>query len=147
MAVVFCGHRSGQLLMPVSASDARELVLLPERVAFTVTAEAKAPLRLSRWYRAGVQLLVEATGRWPTTEVAHREISIRAGFFESFVLSTDGDVRYTAVSTAGWGLVEWRTFLDAALPVMLEYAGETHAQFRNRVDRFFGITLKEAWES
>ena len=145
--VDFVGQRKGHLILPLSDSDAAELLRIPERRAFTVSISPGAvPLKLQRWYRAGVQLLVEATGRWPNRDVAHREIIIRAGFFESFVISTNGNVRYTPASTAGWGLVEWREFIDRALPILLEFAGESRADFRARVDRFFGIKFKEAYE-
>jgi len=142
-----CVQRRGLALLPVSRSDEIEIGRLPERRVFSITANPAAPPKVSRWYRAGVQLLVEATGRWANREIAHREIMFKAGYFESFVISTDGTHRVTPISTAGWGAVEWQEFLNHALPVMLQFAGETQAQFRDRVDRFFGIKLKEAWES
>jgi hypothetical protein len=58
-------------------------MLLPERRLITITADAKAPLKLKRWFFAMLQLLCEATGRWPTPEIARKEIMIRTGFFES----------------------------------------------------------------
>lgn len=143
--VDFCAQRRGPSLIPVTASDEQEILRIPERRVINVTVSVPAPPKIARWYRAGVQLLVEATGRWPNRDLAHAEIMMKAGFFESFVISTHGDVRYTPKSTAGWGLVEWREYLDKALPVMLVYAGETRAQFRDRVDRFFGIKFQEAW--
>lgn len=144
--VDFCVQRRGGALLPISASDNVELLRIPERRVVSIATQSAPPGKLPRWYRAGVQLLVEATGRWPNREIAHREIMMKAGFFESFVISTAGDVRYTPQSTSGWGLIEWREFLDRAIPVMLEFSGETRAEFRDRVDRFFGIRLKEAWE-
>jgi hypothetical protein len=46
-----------------------------------------------------------------------------------------------------WGLLEWRAFLDVAVPFVIEnYVGESRATFRNRVDAFLGIKFKEAWE-
>lgn len=144
--VDFAGYRRGSLILPASASDEREIERLKPNVVMMFSASPKVPGKIPRWYRAGVQLLVEATGRWPNREIAHREIMIKAGFFESITISAT-DYRVNPVSTAEWDAVAWREFLDRALPVMLEYAGETHAQYRNRVDRFFGITLREAWES
>lgn len=142
--VDLCMQRKGEAFVCVSSSDRMEILRLPERRVFSVSATLPAPPKIQRWYRAGVQLLVEATGRWPNREIAHREIMMRAGYFESFVISTSGDTRYTPASTAGWQYVEWREFIDRTLPILLEFAGESRADFRNRVDRFFGISLKEA---
>lgn len=124
----------------------RDLLLLPERRVISIEVHPKAPAKIARWYRAGVDILVEATGRWPNRDIAHKEIMIESGYIESFVISTNGDARISAVSQAGWDLIEWRQFLDRAMPVMLKFAGESRAQFRDRVDRFFGIKFKEAWE-
>lgn len=145
--VEFCVQRQGQALLPVSASDRTALMLLPERRLITITAEPRAPTKLKRWFFAMLQLLCEATGRWPSTEVARKEIMIRTGFFESMVISGDGSTRFTPQSVADWGLIEWRAFLDAAVPFVIEnYVGESRANFRNRVDAFLGIKYKEAWE-
>lgn len=142
----FCVYRRGSLLVPVSASDEVEIARLPERRVFSVQTNPIVPAKLPRWYRAGVQLLVEATGQWPNRETADRQITIRAGYFESIVITIGGDTRFNPQSKAGWGAVQWREFVDRAIPVMMEYAGETKAQYRDRVDRFFGIKLREAWE-
>lgn len=140
-------QRRGSLLLPVSASDEMELLRLPERRFLTIEANAKAPLKLKRWYFAMLQLLVEATGRWPTKEIAHRELMIAAGFFDSVVISGDGSTRFTPQSVSGWEFLEWRAYLDRLLPIVISrYVGETPAQFRNRVDAFLGIKLREAWE-
>jgi hypothetical protein len=148
MSVELYLQRRGSLLVPVSAADEIEIQRLPERRVFTGVVDAKAPLRLKRWYRAMVHLLCEATGRWPSQEIAHRELLMRAGFFESFVISADGKTtRYTPASTVDWGLVEWRSYLDVVIPIIIrDYVGETRAEFRDRVDRFLGIKYKEAWE-
>lgn len=145
--VDFTGYRRGSVILPVSASDEREILRLPQNVAMQLNVSPRVPGKIPRWYRAGVQLLVEATGRWPNREIAHREIMFTAGYIDSFVINERGEYRATMQSTAGWDHVQWREFLDAALPVMLKFAGETRAQYRNRVDRFFGISLREAWES
>lgn len=138
-------QRRGDALVPVSEADRQVLILLPERRFITISAEPKAPLKLQRWFHAMLALLVEATGRWPTVAIAKREILIRTGFFSSMVISTNGDSRITPESTAEWGLVEWRLFLDRALPFIVEnYVGETRAQFRDRVDAFVGIKYKDA---
>lgn len=139
--------RRGGLIWPATPSDEIEVQRLPANRVITGNFDPIAPPILGRWYRAGVQLLVEATGRWPNREVAHREFMIKAGMFESMVLNDAGDYRITPASTRGWNAIEWRDFLTAVLPHMLEVAGETQAQFRDRVDRFFGIKFKEAWES
>lgn len=144
--VTFCAQRRGNIIIPASESDYREMIRLPERMVFSLESNPRAPLKLTRWYWAALQLLVEATGRWPNKDVANREISIQAGYVESIVINTGGDYRVSAISKSGWGLVEWREFIDAAVPVMLRFVGETRAQFRDRVDRFFGIKFKEAWE-
>lgn len=140
-------QRRGKLLVPVSAVDEVEIMRLPERRVLTGSIDAVAPVRLKRWYRAMVHLLCEATGRWPNQEVAHKELLMKAGFFESFVISTNGDTRYKPQSTAGWGLMEWRNYLDVVIPIVIrDYVGETRAEFRDRVDRFLGIKYREAWE-
>lgn len=144
--VTFCAQRKGNILLPVSEPDFREMARIPERRVFSFETNPKVPLKLSRWYWAALALLVEATGRWPTKEIANKEITIQAGYVESIVINTGGDYRISAVSKSEWGLIDWREFLDAAIPVMLQFAGETRAQFRDRVDRFFGIKLREAWE-
>lgn len=112
----------------------------------SVKAHPDVPPKIARWYRAGVQLLVEATGRWPNREAAHFEIMIRSKRVESFVINDDGETRYNAMSTLDWGYTEWREYLDDAIPIMMTYAGESRAQFRDRVDKFFGMKLREAWE-
>lgn len=120
-------------------------MLLPERRLITITAEPRAPAKLKRWFFAMLQLLCEATGRWPTPEIARKEIMIRTGFFESMVIAGDGSTRFSAQSISGWGLIEWRAFLDVAVPYVIEhYVGESRASFRNRVDAFLGIKLSEA---
>lgn len=140
-------QRRGDALVPVSEADRQVLILLPERRFITIDAEPRAPERLKRWFFALLQLLVEATGRWPTPEIARREIMTRTGFFSSMVINTNGDARITPLSMTGWGYVEWRQFLDVALPFIIEnYVGETRAQFRDRVDAFVGIKYREAWE-
>lgn len=144
--VSFCVQRRDSILVPITPSDEIELRLLPLRRVFSVEIHPKAPLKLSRWYRAGLQLLTEATGRWASADLAHREIMFKSGYVDQVTVSTGGDVRITPISQAGWDLVEWRIFLDHAMPIMLEFAGETRAQFRDRVDRFFGLKYKEVWE-
>lgn len=119
---------------------------LPERVVMAVEIRPKVPAKLPRWYRAAVQLLVEATGHWPNREQAHQQLMIEAGFFSSLIIFADGSTKFNAQSTADWSAVEWREYIDRILPKMMEIAGESRAQFRDRVDRFFGITLKQAWE-
>lgn len=148
MSIDFCVVRRGAYLAPVSASDEREILRLPERRVITVQAEPRAPDKLKRWYRAMVQLLQEATDRWPNREVAHKELMIRAGFFESFVISADGQMtKFRPQSTGDWDLVQWREYLDRVIPIIIsDYVGETRAEFRDRVDRFLGIKFKEAWE-
>lgn len=141
--VDFCIQRKGAALFPVSEPDMRDLLLIPERRVYSIEVHPKAPPKIARWYRAGVDLLVEATGRWPDRSVAHREIMWRTGYIESFVISTNGDTRITAASQQGWDFIDWQRFLLAAMPVMMEFAGESRAQFRDRVDRFFGIKLQE----
>ena len=146
MATIYV-KRQGSILLPISASDDVEMLRLPERRIITIEADARAPLKMKRWFHAMVQLLCEATGRWPTPAEAKKEILIRTGFFESFVIDADGSTRYSAQSTADWQYLEWRAFLDKAVPFVVEnYVGETRAQFRNRVDAFLGVKLKEAWE-
>lgn len=95
-----------------------------------------------------VQLLAEATGKWPDRDAAHNELMIRSGFFDSFILDNAGNLqRFRAQSTADWDIVKWRAYLDAVIPLIIrDYVGETRAEFRDRVDRFLGIKLKEAWE-
>lgn len=140
-------QRRGKFLLPISAVDEIEILKLPERRVLTASVDAAAPIRLKRWYRAMVHLLCEATGRWPNQEVAHRELMMKAGFFSSFVISTNGDTRYTPQSTAEWGLTEWRNYLDVVLPIVIrDHVGETRAEFRDRVDHFLGVRYKEAWE-
>lgn len=140
-------QRQGRVLLPLAASDERDVLLLPERRILTVEANAKAPLRLKRWFHAMLHLLVEATGKWPTVAAAKEELLVRTGFFESIVIGADGTTRFSAQSTRDWQLVEWRQFLDVAVPYVVEhYVGETRAQFRDRVDAFLGIKYKEAWE-
>lgn len=123
-----------------------EMVRLPERRIITLQASVKVPPKIPRWYRAAVQLLTEATGRWPNREIAHKEIMIAAGFFETITIGADGKTKLMPQSTAEWGLVEWRNFLDAAMPVLVNLAGETPAKYRDRVDGFLGLKLKEALE-
>lgn len=143
--IEFCVQRRGQRLEPLSASDRAEMVLLPERRIITITAAPKAPLKLQRWFHAMLQLLVEATGLWGDVRAAKRDILIRTGFFESVVINGDGSTRFNPQSTAEWGLIEWRAFLDRAVPFVIEnYVGESRANFRNRVDAFLGIKLAEA---
>lgn len=144
--VEFCVQRKGSILLPISGSDERELWRLPERRVFSIEAHPKAPLKLSRWYRAGVQLLVESTGRWPNAEIAHKEIMMQAKYFEAVVVSMDGKTDWRPSSQMGWDLVQWQEFLNAAVPIMLDIAGESQAKFRDRVDKFFGLKLKEIWE-
>lgn len=139
-------QRRGSVLVPISASDDVEIKRLPERRLLTAEINGKTPMKIQRWYRAAVQLLTEATGRWPNRDIAHNEIMIRAGYFESMTISTDGTTRYFAASTREWGLVEWREAMDRLIPVLIMFAGETPAQYRNRVDAFLGIKLKEAME-
>lgn len=146
--VEFYVQRRGHLLLPLNASDRMAMDALPERRLITVNADTVAPPKLKRWFFAMLQLLVEATGRWPTVEMARREIMVRTGFFDSIVISGDGTTRFTPQSMAGWQAVEWRAFLDVAIPYIIEhYAGGTRAQFRDKVDAFLGIKLKEAWET
>jgi hypothetical protein len=145
--VEFCVQRRGGILVPLSSADMADMTRLPERRIITLDADVKAPAKLKRWYWALCSLLVEATGRWASKEIAHREFMFQAGMIESIVISTNGDYRITPISTAGWEFVEWREYLDRLLPIVAEkYAGETQARFRNRVDAFLGIRLKEAWE-
>lgn len=145
MAVELYVSRRGLSFLPASASDEAEFIRLPERRALAVTVSPRVPPKLPRWYRAMVQLLVEATGRWPNREIAHKELMIKAGFFETVVLNANGDVRFAAQSTAEWDLVQWRSYIDTVLPLIIrDYAGSTQAQFRDRVDRFLGIKLNEA---
>lgn len=123
------------------------MLLLPVRRLITVTATTKTPAKLRRWYFALCSLLVEATGRWPTKEIAHKEFMFLAGMVESIVISTNGDYRTTPVSTAAWDYSDWRAYLDRLMPIILErFVGESRAAFRNRVDAFVGIKFKEAWE-
>lgn len=138
--------RRGVQLHVATAHDAAQILRLPSNRIIAVTANPLAPPKMQRWYRGAVHLLVEATGRWANQEIADREIMIKAGFFDSFVISTGGDHRFSPQSKTGWGYVEWRSYLDAALPVMIEFAGTTRAQYRDRVDVYLGIKLKEAWE-
>lgn len=138
--------RRGVQLHVATAHDASQILRLPPNRIIAVTADPKAPLKMQRWYRGAVHLLVEATGRWANQEIADREIMIKAGFFDSFVISNAGDHRFSPQSKSGWGYVEWRGYIDAALPVMIEFAGTTRAQYRDRVDSYLGIKLKEAWE-
>lgn len=141
-------QRQGHVLLPISASDERELILLPERRIITLEANAKAPLRLRRWYWAMLQLLVEATGNWPTKQAAHEALLIRCGYFESVVINGDGTTRFTAQSVVEWQFLEWRAYIDVLMPIIsANYIGETPAKFRDRVDRFLGIKMKEAWQS
>ena len=141
-------QRRGHLLLPLSASDKLSMEALPERRLLTIEGDAKAPEKLKRWFFAMLQLLVEATGRWPTPEEARREIMVKVGYFDSIVISGDGSTRFTPRSMAGWQASDWRAFLDVAIPYIIEnYAGETRAKFRDRVDAFLGIKLKEAWET
>lgn len=143
--VDFCVQRKGSTLLPISESDQVELFRLPERRVFSIEAHPRAPLKLQRWYRAALQILVEATGRWPSADVANREITIEAGYLESFVISpATGEYRITAESKSGWDLIQWSEFLMRAMPIMLKFADETPAKFRHRVDKFFGISLQEA---
>ncbi len=145
--VEFYVQLRGRLLLPLSASDLEEMERLPERRILRVDADAKAPLKLKRWFFAMMQLLCEATGRWPTPEHARRELMVRTGYFESIVIAGDGSTRFNPQSMADWKASDWRTFLDRAIPYIIEhYAGETRAQFRDRVDAFLGIKLKDAWE-
>lgn len=143
----FCIVRRDAQISVASAYDAAQLLRIPANRVIAVTANPKPPPKLPRWYWAMVDILVQATGRWPTKDAADRELMIRNGFFESFVISTDGDTRFTPLSKREWGAAEWREYLDKVIPYIIEHhVGETRAQFRDRVDRFLGIKLKEAWE-
>lgn len=145
--VEFCVQRLGGVLEPLSAADRSVMMLLPQRRILTITAEPRAPLKLQRWFHAMLALLVEATDRWGDVRSAKREILIRTGFFESIVINGNGDTRFNPQSTAEWGLLEWRAFLDRAVPFVIEnYVGETKGSFRARVDAFLGIKFREAWE-
>lgn len=146
MAEIYVQRRGG-ILLPVSAPDEQAIKLLPERRILTADIDANAPLRLKRWYFAMVSLLVEATGRWPDKETADKELMILAGMFESVVIHGDGTTRFTPQSKSQWGFLQWRAYLDRLIPIIVErFVGETPAKFRNRVDAFLGIKLKEAWE-
>lgn len=143
--VEFCVQRQEGILLPISASDRAELMLLPEKRFITITANPQASLRLRRWFHAMLQLLVEATGLWPNVEMAKRQLLVKCGFFDSLVISNDGSTRFTPQSTTEWGNAEWRAFLDVAVPYVIEhYVGESRANFRDRVDAFVGIRYKEA---
>lgn len=140
-------YRKGEVLIPASASDRMEIARLPQMKMGTAAIHMRPSKKLPRWYRAMVQLLTEATGRWPNRELAHKELMVRSGFFESFVINGSGDARITPMSTAEWDAVQWRAYLDVCIPLILrEYVGGTRAEFRDRVDAFLGIKLREAWE-
>lgn len=137
--------RRGYQIHAATASDAVEIQRLPANRVMRVTADPLVPKKLPRWYRAMVQTLGEGIGR--DRDGLHRELMIRAGMFDSVVIAGDGTTRFSPQSTAEWGAVEWRTYIDRVLPIIIaEYAGETRAEFRNRVDAFLGVKLKEAWE-
>lgn len=145
----FCVQRRGSVLLPVTASDEAELKLLPQFRVMNAEISADAPLKLKRWYRSMIQLLTEATGKWPDRDAAHTELMIRSGYFDSFILDAAGNLqRFKAQSTVDWDIVKWRAYLDAVIPLIIrDYVGETRAEFRDRVDRYLGIKLKEVWES
>lgn len=141
--VEFCVYRRGGLLVPVSASDEADIKRLPQRVVMSVETKPRAPAKVARWYRAAVQLIVEATGHWPNREAAHEQLMLECGFYSSLIIRADGTTKFNPQSTADWSYVEWREFLDRVLPKLLLLAGESRPQFVQRVNRFFGITLKE----
>lgn len=146
MSIEFYAQRRGGLILPLGEADRRAMDALPERRLITLTGTVKAPVKLARWFFAALALLVEATSRWPTVEMARREIMIRTGFFDSIVIAGDGTTRFTAQSMAGWDASDWRAFLDVAIPYIIEnHVGETRAKFRDRVDAFLGLKLAEAW--
>lgn len=146
MALDLYVQRKGSLLVPVTKSDQIEIERLPHHRVLSAHINLQDAPKIQRYYRAAVQLLTESVGRWPNREIAHHEIMMRAGYFDSFVISANGDVRYTPQSTIGWDEVQWKEFLMRAMPILLEFAGESRAQFRDRVDKFFGMKLREAWE-
>lgn len=141
-------HRRDASLVPAAAADQQELLRLPEKRFLVAEVDTNPPLKIQRWYWSMVALLVEATGNWPNKEQAHKHFMITAGFFESVVIQGDGSTRFFPMSIAGWGYLDWRTYLDRLMPIIVErYVGETRAQFRNRVDAYIGFKLKEAWET
>lgn len=139
-------RRAAHLEM-ATAHDAAQILRLPPNRILSVQASPKAPLKLSRWYRGMVALLVEATGRWPNQEIAHKEFMYLAGMVDSIVIKPDGTARMTPMSTTEWDIIWWRDYLDRIMPIIVErFVGETRAAFRDRVDRYIGIKMKEAWE-
>lgn len=132
------------MLVPVSASDQEEMFRLPDRRIITITANPKFPEPARRWYFAMLQVVMEATGRWPSVDVGHRELMLRAGMFDSLVIDTNGTARYTPQSTSTWGNAEWRSYLDAVIPIVIaDYSTEAKREFRTKVDRHLGISYKE----
>lgn len=136
-------QRKGELIWPVTRSDAAQVARLPERRVLEIEVMSAPAPRLARWFFAACQILCEATGKAPNAELMRRQILIRAGYFESVVLSGDGTTRINPMSTAGWGEIEWKGAIEQLMPVLLELAGEAMPAFRARVDSFFGVGLRE----
>ena len=138
--------RRGRYLHPASRIDEDEMGDIPQKVALRVLVSRKPSSKMKAWYRALLSRLVEATGMWPTPEQAHRQLLIRCGYMESMVISTDGDVRVSPVSTADWDGSSWRFYINDLLILLTTeiLPGVTRRALVGEVERMIGIQLEEA---
>jgi len=139
-------YRRGEALIAAAPRDKVEIERLPVRGVVTVTASQKPNQALIGWYRALLHRLVEMTGMWPTEDQAHRQILVRCGYMESLIISRDGDMRATPVSTADWGAEDWTRYIDVlmaklATDIIPEISDQS---LRESVEAMAGMSFEQA---
>lgn len=136
----------GEFLVPAWPQDEEEMERIPQRQALTVTVSRTAPSKLKAFYRALLSRLVGATNAWPSVEQCHRQLLFRCGFFESALVTDFGDIRFTPPSTRDWDAFQWRSYLDALWPVLInEIVPEIpEAHLRDGIKAMIGLDLEEA---
>lgn len=117
-------------LAPVSAFDAETLGRFPAGTEFNVTSRTRRSSQQNRLYWETLGRVVQATGRYPTSEHLHRAIKQTLGYVTvNYTLDGKPFVEVDSVGFDAMGQEDYQTFFDAAMKLLADLIGSDPLAF------------------
>ena len=112
-------------LAPLSDFDCEIIVGFKEGQLFNLVPVSNRSEPMHRKYWVVLARVVEATGKWATTEHLHNDLKMLCGYYHSVINGATGAIYYIpdSISFAEMDQNKFQSFFDAVMEKLIELIG------------------------
>jgi hypothetical protein len=124
-------EKKGGSLSPLSPIDAEILDSFEQGAMFRLEYASRRSNPQNSLYWVMLQRIVDATGRWPSSEALHKQLLIECGHYTP-VLSLDGKRARLEADSASFKAMrpkEFKAYMDMAIDKLAEHTGIDPLEF------------------